>query len=381
MNEKDIRILRRRFRRDRSNMTAIYGCYVNDSKQVVADFRQSLGIMPEEEAEQYFALLRKTLSGGLGRNLIDIRFRTAQVAGSPEHSLLMRLRDSALEDGEALQELYTKVMENVTIEGGYVIFVGCDSFDVMRKGSDDLPGESEDSFTYVVCAVCPVKPSKSALHFAPEDKTFRGGAMGRPVAAPELGFVFPAFDDGAANIYNALYYTHSVKENQDALAQSLFNVVLPRPAAEQKRCFEELLSDTLEDECSMELVQTVHASMCQRMELYKQSKLPEPLLIGREDVRDVLTECGVSQEHLDKFAEGYDEVFGQDAALHPKNVIDSRHFQVKTPQTVIQVDPTNAETVRTRVLGGVKYILIPADEAVEVNGVSIRIENTEKASV
>ena len=72
MNEMEIGELRRRQRRDRSNITAIYGCYVNDNKEIITQFRQSTGIMPENESDKYFALLRRVFSGGIGKNLIDI---------------------------------------------------------------------------------------------------------------------------------------------------------------------------------------------------------------------------------------------------------------------------------------------------------------------
>ena len=51
MNEKEIGEIRRRVRRDRSNMTAIYGCYVNGQNEIVSEFKQSTGIMPENEAD------------------------------------------------------------------------------------------------------------------------------------------------------------------------------------------------------------------------------------------------------------------------------------------------------------------------------------------
>ena len=74
----------------------------------------------------------------------------------------------------------------------------------------------------------------------------------------------------------------------------------------------------------------------------------------------------------------YDETFGFEADLHPKNIIDSKHFEVKTPDVVIKVDPARSDLIETRVIGGVKYILISADESVEVNGVNINIADSEK---
>ena len=383
MNDKEISEIRRHLRRDRSNITAIYGCYVNDNKEIISEFRQSTGIMPENESDKYFALLRRTLSGSIGKNLIDITFKTSQVAGSPEHKLLMDLRASKLADDELRRELCQKIIDNVTMEGNYLILLGCDSYDVpfKSKDGDSQRDNADETYTFLLCTICPVKQTKANLHYVPEEKLFHDGAMNQMVSAPALGFLFPAFDDRATNIYNALYYTHDITASQDALIEAVFNTPVPQPAAEQKKSFEALLTTALGDECSLDVVQTVHDQLCQRIELHKESKVPEPLMISKEDVKEVLTACGVSEEHLAKFSVDYDETFGFEADLHPRNIIDSKHFEVKTPDVVIKVDPTRSDLVETRVIGGVKYILIPADEDVEVNGVSIHIDEKQPAEV
>lgn len=380
MNEKEIGEIRRHLRRDRSNMTAIYGCFVNDNKEIIAEYRASTGIMSENEADKYFAILRKALSGSVGKNLIDLTFKTSQVAGSPEHELLMKLRETKLQEEELRMSLYKKIIDTLVLEGNYLILLGCDAYDVPFKSKDDtLQNDSADeTFTYLICAVCPVKQTKPNLHYVPEEKTFHDGAMNQPVSAPEVGFLFPAFDNRSTNIYNALYYTHNIKENQDALIEAVFNTPVPKPAAEQKKCFEALLTTALGEECSLDVVQTVHEQLRERMELHKESKVPEPLLIDKEVLKDVLTSCGVSETGVSTFSVQYDEAFGFEAELHPKNIIDSKHFQITTPDIAIKVDPARADLVETRVIGGVKYILINADENVEVNGVSIHFQNEKE---
>ena len=380
MNDKEIGEIRRHLRRDRSNITAIYGCYVNDNKEIIAEFRQSTGLMPENEADKYYGLLRRVLSGAIGKNLIDITFKTAQVADSPEHKMLMELRKTALKDDELRLSFYQKIIDNAALEGNYLILIGCDSYDVPFKGKDDLsnPDSAEETYTYLICAICPVKQTKANLHYVPEEKLFHDGAMNQPVAAPMLGFLFPAFDNRATNIYNALYYTHDVKTSQDALIEALFNTPVPMPAAEQKKCFEALLTTALGEDCNLDVVHTVHDQLCQRIELHKEAKVPEPLMIAKADVKEALASCGVSEEHLAKFSVDYDETFGFEADLHPKNIIDNKRFEIKTPDVSIKVDPTRSDLIETRIIGGVKYILICADENVEVNGVSIHIGESEQ---
>ena len=383
MNDKEIGEVRRHLRRDRSNMSAIYGCYVNENKEIITEFRQSTGMLPENEADKYFALLRRALSGSIGKNLIDITFKTSQVAGSPEHQMLMDLRTEKLKEEDLRREFYQKIIDTVEMESNYLILLGCDAYDVPFKSKDDSfqKDQSEEVYRYVVCAVCPVKQAKPTLHYVPEEKLFHDGGMLQSVSAPVNGFLFPAFDNRSTNIYNALYYTKDTKDSQEALVKALFNAPIPKPAAEQKKSFEALLTTSLGDECSLDVVQTVHDQICQRIEMHKEAKVPDPLLVTKEDVKEVLSSCGVSEEHMAKFSVDYDEVFGFEAELHPKNVIDNKRFEIKTPDVVIKCDPTRSDLIETRIIGGVKYILICADEDVEVNGVSITIKEEEKETV
>ena len=383
MIDKEIGEIRRHLRRERSNITAIYGCYVNENKEIISQFRQSTGMMPENESDKYFAVLRRTLSGSLGRNLIDITFKTSQVANSEEHRLLMDLRESKLADEEKRQQLCQKIIDNVVLEGNYLILLAYDAYDVPFKSKDDSfqKDSSEEVYQYILCTVCPVKQTKANLHYVPEEKLFHDGAMNQMVSAPAVGFLFPAFDNRSTNIYNALYYTRDVKSSQEALVDALFHAPIPKPAAEQKNTFEALLTTALGEECSMDVVQTVHDQLCQRIAMHKESKIPEPLLVRKEDVKEVLESCGVSEKNLDKFSVDYDEAFGYEAEVHPRNIIDSKHFEVKTPDVSIKVAPERSDLIETRIIGGVKYIMICADEDVEVNGVSIHISEKEPAAV
>ena len=380
MNEKEIGEIRRRVRRDRSNMTAIYGCYVNSQNEIISEFKQSTGIMPENEADKYFGLLKRVLSGSVGKNLLDIRFRTAQVADSPEHKLLMSLRED-ISNADTRSSLYQKIIENVHFDDGYLILLGCDRYDVPFKSKDDAlqADNSEEVYTYLLCAVCPVKQTKPQLRYVAESKEFHDGGIAQVASAPEIGFLFPAFDDRATNIYNALYYTKSPKDNHENLANALFCVEPPKPAFEQKKSFEALLGATLDEECSLEVVQTVHEQLRQSIEMHKESKVADPLLISKEEVKSALYACGVSDTSMSKFSAQFDEVFGHEAELHPKNIIDNKRFEIATPDVSIKVNPERSDLIETRIIGGVKYLLILADESVEVNGVPIHIEDKEKA--
>lgn len=374
MNIREIGEIRRHLRRDRCNMTSVYGCYVNGQKEIVSTFRQSVALMPEGEAEKYFGVMKRVLSGTIGRNLIDISFKTSQVADGAEHKFLMKLRNSKLQDESLRLEFFQKVIESVSFNENYVILLGCDSYDVPFKSKDDeiQSDASDEVFTYLLCAICPVKQTKSSLRYIAEDKEFHDGGISQVLCAPEAGFLFPAFDSRATNIYNALFYTRNAKTNYSNLVDTIFQSEIPKPAAEQKKSFEALLSTSLGESCSLEVVQNVHDHICQCIELHKESKVPDPLLISKEQIRTSLVSAGVPEKNIAKFSVDYDAAFGYEAQLHPKNIIDNKHFDIKTPDISIRVSPDKSDLIETRVIGGVRYIMICADEDVEVNGVRIQ---------
>ena len=120
MNQKELSELRRRFRADKSNISRVYGCYVSSGKQIISYVDESLGLMQEEEKEMYLTLLKKSLSGTLGKNLLDVVFSTSQVADSDEHRLLQTLRSTSLQDPAAREALYQKIIDAMEIGRAHV---------------------------------------------------------------------------------------------------------------------------------------------------------------------------------------------------------------------------------------------------------------------
>ncbi len=375
MTDKETGELRRRYKPDRTNITAVYGCYVSGSREILAEFRQPVALMTEEDKEKYLAIFKKVLSGAADKNRLDLAFRTAQVADSDEHRLLMKLRESELNDEQARAELLQIIIGAVTFEENYLILLAHENYDVPFKAKDGaMLDDSDHVYSYFICAICPVKAGKETLSYEAEDKAFHIRTPGYAASMPEMGFLFPAFDSRQTNLYNCLYYTRSAGDNHPELIEALFHITPPLPADEQKGSFDGLLSQTLGDECSMEVVQAVQTDLRERIEVHKETKSDEPLVVSGQEVRAVLESAGVSEEKLAAFRVKFEEAFGDDAALSPRNLVDSKKMQLKTPDVIINVAPDRSDLVETRTLGGVKYIMVRAEDGVELNGVDIQIE-------
>lgn len=382
MNQKELNELRRRFKPDRTAISKVYGCYVSSSRQIISYVDAPLGLLSQEEQEMYLNLLKKTLSGALGRNLIDIVFSTAQVADSDEHRLLQTLRQTELQDANARESLYRRIIDAIDMgESSYLILLAADTYDVPHRSRDDLevPDASETVFRYFVCAICPVKDPTLALQYSDRDKEFRGSSTGHIAQPPVLGFLFPAFDDRAANIYNALFYSKDTAQLHQEVIDAVFCVQeAPMSPQEQQNVFTSALTETLEKDCSYDVVQAVHEQLRGRIQEHKESRDPEPLTLSVREVGDVLTGSGVPEEKVEAFQDQCRRQYGQDAALNPRNIIEAGKFQITTPEVKITVPPEYSYMVETRIIDGRRFILIPADDGMEVNGIAVTIPNPQE---
>ena len=373
MNQKELSELRRRFRPEKSAISHIYGCYVNGSREIISYLDEPMGMMPQEEAEKYLGLLKKALSGTLGRNLVDIVFSTQQVMDSDEHRFLMGLRDSQLKDGALRQSFYDKVIASLDMDGSnYLILLAHDAYDVPYKGRDgELQDDASDTvFSYIICCVCPVKDGKLELGFFSGENEFHSCAAKQIVAPPELGFLFPAFDDRAANIYNALLYSKKADQLHQEFINAVFRTEPPLSAAEQREAFEGALTGALEDACSIEVVQAVHERLRDQIVQHKETKDPEPLALTAGDIGNILRDCSVPEERVSAFLERCGERLGANVVLNPVNLIESGKFEVETADAKLSLDPEHSYLLEMRVIDGRQYLLFPAD-SVTVNGLPV----------
>ena len=374
MNEKEVAEIRRRFNPQKTNISRIQGCYVNDEGKILTEFSQPLVTLSEEETQAVLTLLKKALSGTLDKNLINLEFPNAEIIGGQKHKNLLSLRDSALNDTEALHSLFENIVSSIGLHESYIIIAGFDTYDVFRYTEDGKrEDDSEEQFGYFVCAVCPLKLTKPALSFTAYDNAFHSIAASSTISSPELGFMFPAFDDRAANIYGTLFYTKDSSIDRSETVNALFSAELPMPADSQKDNFDTILTRSLGDQCDIEMVKGVNSRISDMLTEHKEQKNPDTLTLSLDDISDILRSCDASNDKIETFAAKYGEIFGEKTRLSARNIVDPRHFSVNMTDVSIRVNPEKSGLLSTGVIDGTRYILVRAEEAVEVNGITINI--------
>ena len=376
MNTKEIQTLQRRLRVDKNAITTLHGCYVNGKKEIVSAIHEPIGSLPGEDVKQYFSLLKKALSGKTGKNLVELEFDGNGRSGGKASQMLLDIRNAKSDDSEAYDAFFHRVIENLNMEGvNYLILVVTDAYDVPYRSNDNETQHdaSDRVFRYMLCAICPVKDEKLRLGYSFGENEFRTMIARQIVNAPDVGFLFPAFEDSSENTDKVLFYSKKSDNIHQEFIDGMFEIHPPMSAEEQKDAFNDALSEALQASCSMPVVQAVYGEMQRKIEEHKSSKNAEPLTVSVEDIESILTDCGVDTEKTEEFHRQIEEQFGEDFSFAPQNIIDSRRFEVRSGDITLTVGPEQSHIIQTKIINGRKYIMIPADAGVEINGLPINI--------
>ena len=372
MNKKEISELKKQFTPDNCTMSRICGCYVDSEKEKRLEMRESFLSLSDEEMFKYFEIFRKTLSGTIGKNLLNLEFPLKAEAEGGEQEFLLRLKNSRLTDDALVDECYDKIIEHYYNAENYFIILVHAAYDVPGKAKDntEMFDSSDEVYEYILCCICPVRLSKAGLCYNEAENRIRDRIRDWIVELPERGFLFPAFNDRSTDLHAMLYYSKKPEELQAEFVENMFGCEASLTAGEQKESFQAVISDTLGEECNYETVKNIHDNLTMLMEEHKDD--PEPVMLDKKEVKQLLERSGVEDEKLADFDAAYDNAVGEDTSLMASNLVNTRRFEIKTPLITIQVSPEYADLVETRIVDGKKCLVITVDDNVTVNGISAK---------
>lgn len=376
MNKKEISEIKKQFTPANCAITRICGCYVDGEKNKKTKLKEAFLSLSEEEAFKYFEIFRKTLSGTIGKNLINMEFPLEQEKEGGAQEFLLRLRESKLQDDALVDEFYDRVIDSYDYGENYYIILIHAVYDIPGKSSDGLEmfDASDEIYDHILCSICPVKLSKAGLCYNAETNHIEDRIRDWLVEMPDLGFLFPVFNDRSTDIHGILYYSKNAEQLRSTFVDQLFGCEVPLSAGGQRDTFNTLVEETLGEDCAYDTVMNIHEKLNEWVESQKDS--PDPAILTKPEVKRLFEECGVEEEKLEDFDARYEATAGEDASLMAANITNTRRMEIKTPDVVIHVDPDRAELVETRVIDGRRCLVIPMEDNVEVNGIHVTMKKT-----
>lgn len=414
MRKKDILELKRRLKKDDCTFTKMCGCYVDGQKNIVLELNETFLNLEDEEFFKYLEIAKKTLSGTIGNNLLQLDFplEVDEVAGR-QHSLIA-LKKSGLKDENMLKSFYQMIIDSYDYTGNFLILLFHDAYDIMKKTSDNLKlDESEEVYEYVICAICPVELSKAALGYIEDKNTIGARERDWVVGAPNLGFVFPAFIDRSSDVNSVMYYTKNAKDPHPEIMEEVLGCPSKRTATEQKETFHNIINTAAgyDDEKTDELLTEIQESINTKVDEHKtvNGDDSEPIVLTHNAIQDILAESNVPEEISTKIETSYSKEFGdtppvadhlldakiikqseqkkkektlekrvemlqeeleqtkKEAALTTANDEDNIEDTDTNYDIVVKVNPEKISEIKSQIIDGKKCIIIPVDENEQAN--------------
>ena len=377
MNKTEVSEIRKLFGKDGYRIDSLAACYVSIEKEKTFVIKEALSSLSEEELLSHLSIFHKCLGGTLGKNLINLEFPLEAEFGEGQQKFLLELRDSGLKDEEKLEKFFDLIIANYPSSDKYYIVAIHGNYDVPGKGKDGetLEDASDVIYEYILCAICPVKLSKAALGYDSDANRIGERVRDWVVEAPDKAFLFPAFNDRGPDIHSLLYYTKKAEELFPDFVEAVFGTVSPPSPVAQTETFNSLITETLKDEVSLEIVQRVQENIAEVIELNKE--IPAPVELTSYEVKELLGKSGVESEKLEHFEDTFNGVAGEKATIIANNLPVVKQLSIKAPDIEIKVKPESASLVKHKMVDGVLSIVIPVGEAVEVNGITVKHVDNE----
>lgn len=417
MNKRDVLELKRRFKKESCTIRRMAGCYVDASKQQVLKLNETFLNLDEEEFYKFLEIAKKTMAGTIGNNILELDFPLDEEAPGGKQQFLYGLRASALENEDLLDRLFEKIIESYQYVGNYLILVFHDTYDIISRTSDKLKlDESEEVYEYILCAICPVALSKPGLGYRKDENRIGARIRDWVVGVPDMGFLFPAFTDGSADIHKVDYFVRDAKDSHPEFVSEVLGCGPRLTATEQKQTFHAIVKRAFgpdEEKCEQALL-NIQESLNDKIETGEERTDAEiaSIVLTDETIEEVLVENGLDAVIAKQVSDTVKETFG-DEMPPVANLIDNKALEanakvkekqelvkevnnlkteivekdkqlteaatymqdLKTYDVVVRVKPDKASKIKSQILGDQKYLMIPMDdnENVNLNGVNTQV--------
>jgi hypothetical protein len=376
MNKKEVAEVKKQFKLNNNicSLEKILTSYVDHEKNIKFVEKRSFLNLPEIEVLLFMEMFKKTLSGGVGKNLLEFSFPIVDGGDGEDKTFLIGLKDSKLNDDEMNEQFVKKIVDNFEYAGDYYIASLYCSYSIPVKGKNtDEDGEdSLEVYNFIITSICPVSRLERGLCYDAEKNTIEKSYVSQLEATkPIHGFLFPAFNDRQMDVHNVLYYTSSPKEPSQSIIQNVLGCNIKLAADVQKEKFNNMLARVLGDDNTYNITSNIHSEIKQIIDNNVMES--DPVELNSQEIKNILERCGVDEMNLEEFDDIYSEEVGDDVSLAAVNITNESAMKVDSPDIKISVKPSASEKVSAKLVDGKRCLVIALDETVELNGLDVSI--------
>ena len=369
MNKQEIAEIKKQYGIKNCAIQRMAVGYIDGDKQLKCMWKESFLNLPEEEIFKYLEILKKGLSGTVGKNLCTLEYTTDQETSGTMHDFLMKLRDTKLQNDDVLRIFYEKVAENYPKVENVAIYLIYNVYDIPGRGDDNFKNmeASDEVYEYISWYLCPVKLEDPGLVYTGEK--FEHKDRRWQMEMPVHGFIFPSFEYRCSDIHSITVYNKKTDGAFDDFDKEVLGLKPIASADVQKQSFTTALENAV-SECAepITVISNIHEAILSNIE---ESEEPDTE-ITYEKLHSIVTEAGVSDTAASILVEEL-KADMDEKQMKAANLVDKKTTKIKSPDVEIKIDAEKSSSIEKREIDGVTYLLVPLTDTsdIEINGVKV----------
>lgn len=316
VTSKNVAELKKRITKENCTFTRMCTAYVSYEGEILAKSESSFLNLPENEFTKYMALAKVLFN----EKKIDENVFTLELDKKKDAPYYTELRtnlvaavDTGLKDQEIVNDLFYQISSEYKRIGNYIIILWHDAYDVPVVTSDGIKNdESDEVYTYIACAICPVVMQDPGLSYNENDTKFESLNRKWMIKSPAAGFVYPAFDDRTADYDKIMYYDACKKRLDHELITEVLGCKDVLSATEYKNILENAVKlMTKDSEDSQFYLEEIHGELMNYVFSDEGRPNEEPTRVDTDLLNDILHESSISDGTIDDIIEHYEHRIGE----------------------------------------------------------------------
>ncbi len=374
MNKKEIAEIKKNFTEDSGFFTVgkVLSAVIDSEKNIAYDDTRLFALMPPDESELVLQLLKKTLSGTLGKNLREYAFPQEQYSEGGSQKLLYDLLTSKLADDELNKQYLSLIAQKLDYVSSYCVFTAHCTYTALKKKSKNIRLEEIDAepsldYNFLITAFCPIDLRIDGLVYNDgSGRIEKKAESDRIVGQTADGFLFPVFSEREPDVNSVMYYARAFKKPDLSIVEDLLGCEFTMSAPDERTTFQRILANVMHGSLDYDTITEVNDKLGE-MVAYNVNET-EPAKLDADGLKNILWSIGAPQENLERVKPAFSAI-AEDKPLTAANLIE-RKTVVEAEGITVNIGSDSTDKVKMQMINGKKTLIIALDDDVTVNGLN-----------
>lgn len=356
MNKREIAEIKKALKPDSCCLTDIAICYVSLENGPRILEKKNFLSLEEETLFKFLELSKKSLSGKLGKNQVELEAANPNEAAVAS-GVFKKVYESRTDEG--LEAVCEVIQENFVSETDYCVLFLFGTYDVpcSNKAGDEFLG-SDDVYSFMQCIIVPVKLSKPGLAVNLSEGQVAPKELFHELEAPYYAFLYPAFTDRATDVDHVMFYTKSAKNYPEELLDKLLHAKVPSCPDTQQQVFCRIMEAGFGGKVPFDATRGVYETLAEKAA--ENNDVANVLFLSQEElVSLVKKEAELNGLVFDEEAAAEEAESGGVQSFIIDNIVPEK-LTLEADDMAVKVPKESMYRLERRLIDGVDYYLIPA---------------------